>query len=270
MLLKESLPYIHAVIDPHSRGELFSLLRKLVVRLRGTSNRTQQEDPGGDGKNEPCSPSSYAKEFLLWYVGFLESELHPCASYQTHIIALRVLLLLLQSGLDSRIDPAHFSRLGQDLQSWRFSVDIFGPGLFRAAGDLLADGFDDVRGCAATILRMFPSDFLGSNSEDDPPSGGRTERPFFSELVTALSRAEKMASRSGRADHADTVARLHDIFFELGATGSSEDAETFWYHGKYDIVNNLLNKLEGYVASSDEALRTLRNTPIHGHIAALR
>ena len=267
-LLKESLPYMHAEIDSHSRGELFSLLRKLVVRLRGASNRTQEDHSPVDEDGQ-SSQTHHAKGFLLWYVGFLQRELHPCASYQTHIMALKALLLLLESGLDSRIHTMHLSRLGLDPQYWRFNVEIFGPDLFRAAGDLLADAYDDVRGYAATILRIFPSELLSPHTKV-VPNGTDFERPLFSELMTALSRAEELAGRSGRADYADTVARLHHIFFGLAEAGSTGDTTVPWYCSKYGIVSRLLEKLEGNITSSDNALRALRNTPLHGHISALR
>jgi hypothetical protein len=92
-----------------------------------------------------------------------------------------------------------------------------------------------------------------------------------SAFVNALSRAEDMASRTGRADHADTVARLYHILFDLAAVGASEDRQAAWYQHKHDIVGTLLIKLEGCISSSDKAFHTaLRNTPLHGHLCALR
>ncbi|KAL1953304.1 hypothetical protein VTO42DRAFT_3034 [Malbranchea cinnamomea] len=254
-LLREALPYIHADNDPHSRGEFLSLLRRLLIRLRGGSNLRLSEA-------EIEKNHSEARAFLSWYMDFLESELHPCASYQTHITALKVLILFLQSGLDSRLNPAHLSRIGQEQQYWHFHLDVFRPSLLRAAGDLLSDPFDDVRSSAFALLRLFPVEFLtcsrvqACGGIDLAQQTGPTSRFWIT-----LKRAEDTAARTGRADHADTVARLYHILFDLADSPSD----------RFNLVDGLLAKLEQHVSSSDETLRTaLRSTPVHGHIAALR
>lgn len=252
-LLKETLPFVHADNDPHSRGEFLSLLRKLLIRLRGGSTLSQKAPSAEVEKSHNDS-----KSFLSWYIDFLEGELHPCASYQTHITALKVLILIIQSGVDARLDASHLSRIGQDQQNWQYSLDIFRPCLFRALGDLLSDAFDDVRASAFLLLRLFPVDFLkaASNFLDTEQRAS-----LFSTFGRTLSRAEDMAARTGRADHADTVARLYHILFNLESAPPK----------KYDIVDGLLAKLEQHVSSSDETLRAaLRSTPMHGHISSLR
>ena len=252
-MLKETLPFVHADNDPHSRGEFLSLLRKLIIRLRGGSTLSQKAPSTEVEKSQNDS-----KDFLSWYVDFLEGELHPCASYQTHITALKVLILIIQSGVDARIDSSHLSRIGQDQQNWQYKIDIFRHSLFRALGDLLSDAFDDVRASAFLLLRLFPIDFLTSSS-GTLDTGKRAS--LFSTFARTLSRAEYTAASTGRADHADTVARLYHILFDLESVPSK----------KYDIVNGLLEKLEQHVSSSDENLRAaLRSTPMHGHISSLR
>jgi hypothetical protein len=92
-----------------------------------------------------------------------------------------------------------------------------------------------------------------------------------SAFVNALSRAEDIASRTGRADHADTVARLYHILFDMSDVGAAGDGHAVWYQHKHDIVDTLLIKLEACISSSDKAFHTaLRNTPLHGHLCALR
>lgn len=252
-LLEETLPYVHADNDPHTRGEFFSLLRKLLVRLRGGSTQSQKS-PG----EEVQKSHNDSRDFLSWYVNFLEGELHPCASYQTHITALKVLTLIVQSGADSRLNSAYFSRIGQDQQNWHYDLAIFRPSLFRILGDLLSDPFDDVRTSAFMLLRLFPVDFLAASSDSVGPEQ-RISLP--STFAATLPRAEDTAARTGRADDADTVARLYHILFDLESDPTK----------KYNIVDGLLAKLEQHVSSSDETLRAaLRSTPMHGHISSLR
>src|SRR5262249_7872526 len=147
-VLEDKLPYIHADSDPQSRGEILGLMRRLIIRLRGALSainklRNVKHDMQGlpNRISDGCGEILDHKRFLRWYIDFLETELHPSASYQHHISALRALILVVQSGLDARIDPANLSPIGQDQISWTCSIEIFRPSLFRVLGDLLIDPF---------------------------------------------------------------------------------------------------------------------------------
>ncbi|KAI2001509.1 hypothetical protein LOZ52_005852 [Ophidiomyces ophidiicola] len=263
-VLMDSLPYIHAETDSHIRSRLLGLFRKFVIRLRGSSNLL----PATNSRVEEAISDATidTKGFLHWYFGFLESELRPTASYQRHILALKILLLLIQSGIDAGVNSEHLSRLGQGEQKWRFNMDVYAPSLLRVIADLLSDPFDDVRETSLTLLRLCPKRLLMPRSDILGPG-------LYSQICTAIPRAEDMAGMTSRADHSDTVARLYHLRFSLSATFSDEKAllrsnEALTPH---DIVDGLLENLEQSISCSPAAFYTaLHNTPLQGYVSALR
>ncbi|EAS34462.3 HEAT repeat protein [Coccidioides immitis RS] len=265
-ILTDTLPYIHAETDSNTRSQLLSILRRLTIRLRGSSTTIQAPSDGSPELenaqlNQKVITTPNAKTFLYWYIDFLENELRPTASYQRHILALKVFLLLLQSGVDNRIDRAHFSKLGQEQQTWRFTIEVFRPGLFRAIADLLLDPYDDVREASMMLLRLFPGGLLQTRSEATGPSP-------YSQLVAAVSRAEDMAGHTSRADHSDTVGRLHRLLFDFAGV---IDIDSSPNRTPYGIVDNLLLNLEQSISCSVKSFHaTLHNTPLQGHVSALR
>ncbi|OAL72619.1 hypothetical protein A7D00_3621 [Trichophyton violaceum] len=265
LILKEMLPFIHAEADAHVRSELVSLIRKFTVRLRGGSSTCSLAP--GENATEQGSAHLDAQSFVSWYIDFLQSELRPNASYQTHILALKALATIIQSGLDPRIDPAKLSKIGSDQRNWPFSRDIFTLSLFRALGDLLTNPYEEIRMTSLTLLGLFPASFLRPQNIADTDSG-RTRRHPYSQLLDSLARAEEMAGQTSRADHADGVARIYHFLFDLADTGRCSGQKIIVYDYKYDIVDSILTKLEKVTSLSD--ITTLRNTPIHGHLSALR
>ncbi|KAG8212344.1 Cell cycle-associated protein [Trichophyton interdigitale] len=268
LILKEMLPFIHAEADAHVRSELVSLIRKLTVRLRGGSS-TCPLAPGADATDHESAHLD-AQSFVSWYIDFLQSELRPNASYQTHILALKALATIIQSGLDPRIDPAKLSKIGSDQRNWPFSRDIFTLSLFRALGDLLINPYEEIRMTSLTLLGLFPASFLRPQitADTNPGINGGTPSHPYTQLLDALARAEEMAGQTSRADHADGVARIYHFLFDLANTGRCPGQQIIVYDYKYDMVDSILTKLEKVTSLSD--ITTLRNTPIHGHLSALR
>lgn len=255
-MLTQNLPYIHSDSDPQYRGSIISLMRKLLIRLRSSLGTLTR--PGSQKKAEVTEQSGTVDDhlnFIRWYVAFLESELHPAASYQRHISSLKMLALLLQSGLDSRIDQDALSKMGLDEVSWPCNIDIFQPSLFCLVADLLADPFDDVRESSLFLIKLCPQSLLQVPGEQD-------KQPFR-QLVNACHRAESMAASTSRADHADAVARLFQCIFDLAEMEPSSDP----YMQKAQIVDILLHRLESGDPSFDRAMRDIA---FHGYIAALR
>ncbi|EGC46735.1 HEAT repeat protein [Histoplasma capsulatum var. duboisii H88] len=286
-VLIKNFPYMHTDSDPQYRGEIFSLIRKFIIRLRGSLSsclKSTSLDDGSQLANQRTAANDlYAVgysntagdhiEFLRWYVGFLELELQPTMSYQRHISALKTLVLLLQTGLDNRIGHVHLSRLGQDQTSWNCSIEIFRPSLFRLLGDLLINPFDDVRATASALLNMFPRTHIRTSLENDRekyiPDGRYSHSRL--QLVKALERAERVASGTSRADHADAVARLYHILFDLASSNTTLDSSGSWYELKQTIVERLLSTLEENLYSTDGSFQNaIRETSVHGYISALR
>ncbi|ODH48059.1 hypothetical protein GX48_05824 [Paracoccidioides brasiliensis] len=285
-VLAKNFPYMHTDSDPQYRGEVYSLIRKLIIRLCGGlsgSRKTAGSEDGSHAVNDHTTEEDSQRtkhaiaaishvQFLQWYVDFLELELQPTMSYQRHISALKTLALVLQSGLDKRIDPVYLSRLGQDQTLWNCNIEIFRPSLFRVIGDLLINPYDDVRSSALILLNMFPRTHIQTCPANDEECflGGKYSHSRR-QLVKALQRAENVASRTSRADHADAVARLYHILFDLADFNKFLDTGKTWYEHKQGIVEALLTTLEKHLYSNDGLFQNaIRETSLHGYISALR
>ncbi|KAJ5123735.1 hypothetical protein N7448_009832 [Penicillium atrosanguineum] len=262
-----ALPSMHADSDSYTRGEIMSLTRKFIIRLKSGVLKE-----GISGVNVPATgkePSGWfrsddeTKAFLKTYIQFLQRDLVVTASYPRHASALRALNLLLQSGLDSR---TNIPPLKSEVETrWKLHMDVFEPRLLRLLVDLLLDPFEEVRQTSLSILNLFPRQILLSGlidtAEQQPTIGTR--------LTDALARAESIASKTSRADNADTVARLYHILF-CAATNSS-DAGLHWWATKQSVINNILTKLEERLLSSGGLFNsTMREAPLHGYMSGLR
>ncbi|KAL1964941.1 hypothetical protein VTN77DRAFT_6294 [Rasamsonia byssochlamydoides] len=256
--IMSGLPSMHAESDAQSRGEILSLIRKLMVRLRGTQGARQGaiDDQTKD-----------AERFLDAYVKFLEGELRPGASYQRHITALRSLSLVLNTGVDPRVKGVRILKADGDPTSWKFTLDILRPSLFRLLVDLLLDPFEEVRATSLTLLGLFPKDYSAQySSHSSSEASGISER-----LTVGLAKAEAVASNTSRADHADTVARLYHAIFSLASPGSRQSPEMPWYESKGEIVNVILEKLERKLSQPGGLFSsTIKDAPLHGYVSALR
>lgn len=275
------LPALHADSDAQSRGHILTLTRRLLVRLRSGTQKSDNhakgaalpevdENPRRLKRRRSVNQSTYveeirfdSREFLERYVSFLERDLEPTASYQRHIMALKALALVLQSRLDSRVNAPPIMKSEKDVLPWRFSLDILRPRLLRLLVDLLLDPFEEVRATSLSILAMFPlesSQIALAHDKESP----------MSQLIEALTKAEHLASSTSRADHADAVARLYHVVFSLAAVGS-DASSPYWYRSKYGVVNFILKKLEGKLLHPGGLFNSsMRDAPLHGYISALR
>lgn len=264
--LREKLPYVQADPDPHYRGEVISLIRALFVRLRGGMIKLHRESQL-DTKDSATSMSVDTHvHFLEWYISSLQGELHPAASYQRHITALHLLLVLAQTGLDSRIEPTNLGKIGLAQTPWPRSVTIFSNKMLRLLGDLTTDAFDDVRGYSSVFLGLFPREMIGDSSPSD--SG---KNSLLSQLQTGITRAEQLASSTSRADHTDTVGRLYQIVFNITSNSSTASPVSESYLTPTLIVDKLLIELKDILNSTDENLRkAMIERPFHGYISSMR
>lgn len=255
---------MHAESDAFSRGEILSLTRKLITRIKAGIFEDQAATKL-ENAQQLAHPRQEAetKKFLNAYVDFLRADLRPAVSYPRHITALRALALFLESGVDTRIDSTiTWSKPGENNPS-KFTVEIFSSNLLRLLVDLLLDSFEDVRATSLSILEIFPRDIL--------IDGQTADRLSSSGLTGALSRAEQLASNTSRADHADTVARLYHLLFRTALPSRSDKSELLWWETKAGVVDTILGQLEAKLSTPGGLFTSsLRDAPLHGFLSALR
>lgn len=262
----KSLPSLHAESDPRTRGEILSMVRGLVVRLKSgiLANIENPVEPRTTlSKKQPIvyiRDDNETRSSLENYLSFLMADLRTNASYHQHIMSLRTLYLLIESGLDDRFIGTLSSKPEHLQIRWKLHTEIFGQRLLRLLVDLLMDPYDEVRIAALNLLKLFPRPVLLKTA------GRGEERP---ELLVALSKAEILASNTSRADHADTVALLYHLMFCTAEAKCLPDVD--WWHTKRGVVELILSKLEGKLSSSEGLFTSsLRDAPLHGYLSALR
>ncbi|CAI7573376.1 unnamed protein product [Penicillium palitans] len=264
------LPSMHAESDAYTRGEVLSLTRKFFVRLRGgiikdedvalKTDKTANKPAQGQVRNE-----TETTEFLRAYLKLLGNDLRLAASYPRHITALKALKLLLDSGLDPRIEVKLLKSEMENI--WKVNVEVFDAQLLRLLIDLLLDPFEEVRQTSLSILSLCPREILlnGLQNETDQQSA------VGMRLTDAITRAESLASNTSRADHADTVARLYHIIFCAALPANSVQPVSGWWTTKASVVDTILKKLEERLLDSKTLFNsTMREAPLHGYTSGLR
>ncbi|KAK7510564.1 putative death-receptor fusion protein-domain-containing protein [Phyllosticta citriasiana] len=271
--LKRNLHHFHADTDANFRGETISLILALLDRLRAAAynlNRTLLKESGISAQDLMGNPSIRGSEtvdtlrahidFVRWHLKFLSSELIPTAAYQRHISALKSLTLIMKSGLDPLIPVNVLSRSAQGQAKWPFTINVLNRKLVRQLFDLIMDPFDDVRHASASILK------LGS------PAQAQADQACAQFLLNG----EHMMLKSGRADHADGVARVYDLLFERrkeaivsGCEASKSLPE--WMYSKHGIIKHLIFRLDQTISAAKQNMSTAVNAyPMHGTLSALR
>ncbi|KAL3439309.1 putative death-receptor fusion protein-domain-containing protein [Aspergillus tetrazonus] len=265
-IIIKSLPSLHAESDPCTRGEILSMVRGLIVRLKGgiLANIENPVEPRTTlSKKQPIvyiRDDAETRSCLQSYLDFLMADLRTTASYHRHIMAVKTLYLVIESGLDERYIGAGSNKPEQRQVRWKFHMEIFGPKLLRLLVDLLMDPYDEVRIAALNILKLFPRSVL---LDTEGRSNGEPE------LLNALAKAEILASNTSRADHADTVALLYHLIFVIADAKDPKEAK--WWTTKQGVVQLILEKLEGKLSSSEGLFNSsLRDAPLHGYLSALR
>ncbi|KAG0637894.1 putative death-receptor fusion protein-domain-containing protein [Tuber brumale] len=275
-VLKSALPLLHAETDAEVRDLIIGSIRQLVERL-GSSSYALNKDLQGLQKNAIRVPRvqtifarilglkesiTEAASFMNWYLNFLKTQLAPGASYQRVVTALRVLIIIIRSGVDpSLVDPDDKAGKKKGLLHWppNVQVDLFDGAMKRVLIDCLFNPFDDVRTMAAEMLKFAPD------------CGGS--------LRVILERGLRGMNTSGRARDADGLARSIDLWFYFATKGSPESKlEELWglavasQSGQLCVVDWVLNVLElDYLkVAREDFQRAVRERPIYGLFSGLR
>jgi len=249
-LLRQCLPSYHADTDANFRSDLFGLMQRLIDRLRASS--AVHAKYSNTAKVHTYAPRE--RRFLSWYASLLAADLRPTASYQRHICSLKCLGVLLRSGIDAKVSRSHWSKSALGDHSWPFTLDIVNRHhLQELLLDLTLDPFDDVRSLAASTLRIMPW------------SADTTQ----SIVLPALLKAETLAKRSSRADHADGVAHLHTIMFTQ-ARNVYDVTDTGWGH-RIRLVQKLVAQLDRtLLLISLNITAAIAGYPLHGIMLSIR
>jgi hypothetical protein len=244
------------------RGELYTLEKRLLDRLRSilaglakNAQRLEAAQPAGPKKPASSGQRIYSPEeanalvsshkaFLQWYLQFLYVELRPTSSYQRRISALKSIVAILQSGLDSSIPAELLTKQAQFGARWPFHLNT--EFMVQPLMERIMDNFDDVRQAAANALKTM--------SASKAPEILTTILPEF------VDRCERRMLQSGRADHADAVARSYDLLFSVQPSSNK----------KLEILQHRMRMLESTVDMASSSLASVVGKyPMHGILASI-
>lgn len=289
-LLKSGFPYFHTESDPEIRDQVMAGIRSLTERLAASSYAAEKElktlhsqlAKRIDQRPSPAdlAQSHYldsriedAKNFCIWYISYLRTLLHPGASYQRNITALRALTILIKSGVDASLADYAFSvsaghgstivtgkvvKKGH-LQWPEFASDIkiFEPETRKVLCNALFNPFTDVRAMAAETLRYAPVWTVG-------------------DLFSVLEDGIDIMNQSGREKHADGVARLLMLMFELASRKQVEIHDVAWGIrmnaqsglGVIEWILEVIDRQYLLVAEADFQI-AVKTRPVYGLFGAL-
>ena len=282
--VERHLYHLIADVDAGFRAQALSLFRKLIDRLknsiasgassagsevqhawsRNLSQMRLQDKAQNSASVGQIKLLAHLQRTLLW-------QMHPCSSYQRHITALRALQDLLESEVESRIDLTDQAKLVSSTQlRWPFNLSVYTLTLKRLLLDLLLDPFDDVRSFAAssfasykgsvhTTTRSLTTLLRGANGvlrfAATSPSVASSDTELLQQVITS---AQQRVIQTGRADHADGLARAY------GALSTR-------------TISHLNNVLKTLVKTLDVALETaatnitaaVETQPLHAYFKSL-
>ena len=272
-LLKRYLGMYFADSEARFRNELLAKLRDMYKRIRGgifvlrrsLMRARAAEVKSQNGAAEERNPAVYYtniishsvselasalqlhEDFLRWYLRFLRTELTPTASYQRHITSLKAACKIIQV-------EAVPTKARETDGDGALLFDQFDMTWTRSLLDSLVDPFDDVRDLAATVLRLLFSD---DRYEKALPSN-RDRRLILSEF---LDRANQLANQTGRADHANGVARAYELLHRFSGNTDAQSG----------VLSDLLASLRDRISSAERNLGTaVLDAPTHGLFSALK
>ncbi|KAJ2904611.1 hypothetical protein MKZ38_007590 [Zalerion maritima] len=283
-LLRDHLPGFHADPNAKLRHELLSHSKDMVRRIKGAMNmlcktidRLQKawqklatKVCGSDSHSSSSLAESKDREveeslaslrehdrFFHWYLDFLMKELVPTASYQRHFSALKAVHFVLKSeqGDTQRTDLG--TEGGTKLPAALASI---GASWYRLLCDLLMDPFDDVREAATATLGLLPLEVVAQILRRQNLARSTDGASARDEGRNLRTKADKMASLTGRADHADGVAKATELSCIWYVDGGS----------RFNLVRDMLDSLDCRldIAHADLGAAVL-DAPVHGIFSSL-
>lgn len=141
------------------RNEFVSLFKKFILRLRDSSYAIHRKSTKllAKGKFPEEAQSGLAeidvnKQFLGQLIDVLCQNMRPGSSFQRNNLALKLMSILVRSGLDNTVDKKFYEKLHMD---YPFNIPIFNNSkITRLLIDNIANDFEEVRDLSINILSM--------------------------------------------------------------------------------------------------------------------
>ena len=297
--LRLALPCFHVEVNPKLRQDNLAMIKRLLTQLatsvRSSKRSFKTHSPQGSWATQGNTDSTAdvrsnledhdyrrLKDFLIWYFGFLVQELSSTASYQRHVVSLKLLNFLLPILCSKQQSWIQYTSGTCTQEDWRINFD---EEVLTSLLDLVFDPFDDVRDLAMLILdsqstATWADGVLRAFSQI--PNTYQSTRLISQQeylanmplalltypLIKVLLRAKSKMCTSGRADHADGFGRLYSLIH--GPHGSVIEKGTRDKEPRI-IFESLLLELEQCIVTANANLSlAVKAASLHGYLIAAR
>lgn len=295
-----ALPNYHAEVDPKARQDNLALIKRLCLRLKGVllslskgkldlwSTKPTIDRDGHLSNLYAASELAEASleqhlAFFVWYRDFLLQELSPTASYQRHVVSLKV--------IDFLMSNSGFLLYGGSSDAFegerRDSYNSFCNGLVTSLLALAVDPFDDIRELAACNLQSIPRAAWASlclkgapevrslwpSYVRDPVAADDISLSAYNPegnpgLTLACQRAAKRAQSTARADHADGFGRLYALAVGFDTVPDQKNA---WAERDQLALGRLMTELNDRIMKARMDIHTaVKTASLHGLLIAAR
>lgn len=162
-IISNSFDMIFIDGDLETRNEMFSYFKKFITRIKDSTYALQRDATSLTQKNftkfkleinQKLQSIKESKEFLIKLLDYIKFNLRPGSSYLKKEMSYKLLLVLIKSGLDSRISTKYLEK--SKTVNFVFSIEIYDSLLFRLIIDNIMDNFDDIRSYSTEIISMAP------------------------------------------------------------------------------------------------------------------
>lgn len=159
----ESLDMIFMDGDLETRNEMFSSFKKFITRIKDSTYGLHRDAHSLTKKNfskfeleiqGKLEAVEESKHFLIDLLNYIKASLRPGSSYLKKEMSYKLLIVLIRSGLDSRIAEKYIEKT--KAVSFAFSMDIYNAALMRLVIDNIMDNFEDIRSYSTEVVSMAP------------------------------------------------------------------------------------------------------------------
>jgi hypothetical protein len=159
----DSLDMIFNDSDLETRNELLSYLKIFVGRIKESTYALHRDAVSLTKKNYTKFENEIkgkqksvkqSEEFLSTLIQCIQSNLTLGSSYLKKEMAYRMLLILIKSGVDSRVDVKYLEK--SKSVNFPYCLEIYNPALIRLVIDNILDNYEDIRRYSTDVISISP------------------------------------------------------------------------------------------------------------------
>lgn len=145
-----------------TRNEIFSCFKRFIFRIKDSTYALHRDAQSLAKKNyekfqveikDKVNSVEESKLFFQYLLNYIKHNLTSNSSYLRKEMAFKLLIVLIKSGLDSRVNKRN---LEKSKVNFVYSLDIYSDSLLRLVIDNIMDNYDDIRTFASEIIAISP------------------------------------------------------------------------------------------------------------------